>query len=60
VEVGAREGDKVQILSGVAEGDQVITVGGLGLDDKAKVKIGGGEKDEKDDKKDDKAGDEKK
>jgi multidrug efflux pump subunit AcrA (membrane-fusion protein) len=40
VEVGVREGDKVQILSGVAEGEQVITVGGLGLDDKAKVTLG--------------------
>jgi HlyD family secretion protein len=37
VEVGAREGDKVQLVSGVKPGDQVITVGGLGLDDKARV-----------------------
>jgi HlyD family secretion protein len=55
VEVGPREGDKVQILSGVKAGEQVITVGGLGMDDKAKVttaKLGADEKD--------KAGDEKK
>ena len=39
VEVGVREGDKVQILSGVSPGDQVITVGGIGLDDKAKVRV---------------------
>jgi HlyD family secretion protein len=52
VEVGVREGGKVQILSGVAEGDDVITVGGLGLDDKAKVTTA--KPDEKDDKKDEK------
>jgi multidrug efflux system membrane fusion protein len=47
VEVGVRESDKVQILSGVSPGDQVISVGGLGLDDKAKVRIvKPGEKDE--------------
>ena len=39
VTLGAREGDKVQIVSGVAPGDRVITTGGLGLDDKAKVRI---------------------
>lgn len=39
VEVGIREPDKVQILSGVSPGEQVITVGGLGLEDKAKVTI---------------------
>ncbi|MDQ2899975.1 MAG: efflux RND transporter periplasmic adaptor subunit [Acidobacteriota bacterium] len=43
VEVGVREadreGDKVQIVSGINAGDQVVTVGGLGLDDKAKVKV---------------------
>jgi RND family efflux transporter MFP subunit len=39
VEVGVREGDKVQILSGVKPGEEVVVVGGLGVDDKAKVKI---------------------
>lgn len=39
VEIGIREPDKVQILSGVSPGEQVITVGGLGLEDKAKVTI---------------------
>ena len=54
VEIGAREGDKVQILSGVSPGDQIITVGGIGVDDKAKVRIvKPGDKDE-----DEKAGDE--
>lgn len=39
VSVGVRQGDRVQILSGLQEGDQVVTSGGLGLDDKAKVAI---------------------
>jgi HlyD family secretion protein len=39
VKVGAHEGDQVQILSGVDAGEKVVTVGGLGLDDKAKVHI---------------------
>jgi HlyD family secretion protein len=39
VEVGVREPDKVEILSGVSPGDQVVVVGGMGLDDKAKVRI---------------------
>ncbi len=37
VAVGVRQGDLVQIASGVNEGDQVITQGGLGLDDNSKV-----------------------
>jgi RND family efflux transporter MFP subunit len=39
VSVGVRQGSRVQILSGVQEGDQVVTSGGLGLEDKAKVTI---------------------
>ncbi|MBV8898453.1 MAG: efflux RND transporter periplasmic adaptor subunit [Acidobacteriaceae bacterium] len=39
VEVGVRSGDNVQILSGVKPGDRVITEGGLGLDDKAKIEV---------------------
>ncbi len=39
VEVGVREPDKVQILSGVSPGDQIVVVGGVGLDDNAKVRI---------------------
>ena len=39
VAVGVRQGDRVQILSGVQAGDQVVTSGGLGLEDKAKVAI---------------------
>ena len=51
VETGVRDGDDVQILNGVKPGDQVITAGGLGLDDKAKIEIAktaeeGGKKDE--------------
>lgn len=44
VKAGIHSGDDVQILSGVNVGDQVITQGGLGLDDKAKIRIGQGEK----------------
>ena len=39
VTLGVREGNQVQVLSGVNPGEEVVTVGGLGLDDKAKVKI---------------------
>ncbi|HWB82966.1 MAG TPA: efflux RND transporter periplasmic adaptor subunit [Bryobacteraceae bacterium] len=39
VEVGAREQDRAQILSGVSPGDRVVVVGGVGLEDKAKVQI---------------------
>ena len=59
VEVGVRTSDTAQILSGVQEGDQVITSGGLGLDDKARViveKAGEKEKDDKDGDKDEKEG----
>ena len=34
-----RQGDNVQIISGVQAGEKVIVSGGLGLDDKAKIKI---------------------
>lgn len=39
ISVGVRQGDRVQIVSGLAAGDQVATSGGLGLEDKAKVAI---------------------
>lgn len=39
VRLGIRSGDDVQILSGVKESEQVITVGGLGLEDKARITI---------------------
>ncbi len=38
VTLGIREGDKVQLLSGARPGDEVVVVGGMGVDDKAKVK----------------------
>jgi multidrug efflux pump subunit AcrA (membrane-fusion protein) len=37
VETGVRGSDKVQILTGVAAGERVVTVGGVGLQDGAKV-----------------------
>ena len=39
VVVGVRQGPNVQIVSGVNEGEKVVTVGGLGLENKAKVVI---------------------
>jgi multidrug efflux pump subunit AcrA (membrane-fusion protein) len=51
VEVEVRDGDVVQIRSGVKPGDQVIVKGGLGLDDKAKIEIGGGEEKKTEDEK---------
>jgi HlyD family secretion protein len=39
VQLGVREGQKVQILNGVRPGEEVVIVGGVGLDDKAKVKV---------------------
>jgi HlyD family secretion protein len=39
VSVGVRQGKRVQIVSGLQEGDKVIVSGGLGLEDKAKVVI---------------------
>jgi HlyD family secretion protein len=56
VSLGVRQGDRVQIVSGVQDGDQVVTSGGLGLDDKAKVTIQApkSEDDDEDDNADDK------
>lgn len=48
VQVGLRTPEKVQILSGVATSDLVITDGGYGLDDGAKVKVGSKEEGGKD------------
>ena len=39
VTLGVREGDKVQVLSGARPGETVVIVGGMGVDDKAKVRI---------------------
>jgi HlyD family secretion protein len=39
VTVGVRQGNRVQVLSGIQTGDQVVVSGGLGLEDKAKVAI---------------------
>jgi len=55
VEVGVRNGDKVQILSGVSPGDEVVTAGGLGVEDKAKVKIVGAAEEEEDEDEDEPA-----
>jgi RND family efflux transporter MFP subunit len=39
VTLGVRDGNQVQILSGANPGEEVVVVGGMGLDDKAKVKV---------------------
>jgi HlyD family secretion protein len=55
VRVGVRQGNQAQILSGVNPGEEVVTVGGLGLDDKAKVKVVTTAVEESDDDEDDNA-----
>lgn len=58
VEVGVREPDKIQITKGLDAGEKVIIVGGVGLEDGAKVTLKAGgddkEKEEKGKDKDDK------
>jgi multidrug efflux pump subunit AcrA (membrane-fusion protein) len=54
VQIGVREPEMVQIVAGVEVGQRVVTQGGLGLEDKTKVRImkpgekAAGEKDEAD------------
>lgn len=56
IAVGVRQSDNVELLSGVQEGEKVITSGGLGLEDKARIKVEAppaAEEEDEDDKKDD-------
>jgi len=39
VKTGIRQGDQVQILEGLAEGERVITSGAYGLPDNTKIRI---------------------
>ncbi|MGA2183588.1 MAG: efflux RND transporter periplasmic adaptor subunit [Bryobacteraceae bacterium] len=39
VQVGVRDAGKAQVLSGLRDGEAVVTVGGLGVQDGAKVKV---------------------
>jgi multidrug efflux pump subunit AcrA (membrane-fusion protein) len=39
VEIGAREPELVQVIAGVEPGERVISVGGLGLADKSRVRV---------------------
>lgn len=55
VKLGVREGNQVQILSGVSPGEEVVIAGGMGVDDKAKVKIVTTQVEESDDDEDDNA-----
>lgn len=56
IQVGVRDAELVQVVSGLAPGERVITVGGLGLEDKAKVRVlkpgekAGGEEEDEDEK----------
>jgi RND family efflux transporter MFP subunit len=59
VTLGLETPDRVEVLSGLNDGDTIILTGGYGLSDKAKVSVGappaeGAAPDKKDDKKDDK------
>jgi HlyD family secretion protein len=54
IDLGAREPDKVQVVKGLDAGEKVITGGGVGLDDGAKVRIAAAPAADKDDAKDDK------
>ncbi len=60
VSIGVRQGERVQIVSGVQDGDKVVTSGGLGLDDKAKVTIQAPKTEDDDDNADKDADDDKK
>jgi multidrug efflux pump subunit AcrA (membrane-fusion protein) len=52
VEVGVKQEDKVQILSGLKPGEKVITQGGVGLQDGTKVRVDTGKSKEDDKDKD--------
>src|ERR1700680_541296 len=39
VKLGVREGNQIQILNGVMPGEEVVVVGGLGVDDKTKARV---------------------
>jgi HlyD family secretion protein len=39
IETGVRQGEEIQIVRGLKPGEAVVTVGGIGLNDKAKVKV---------------------
>jgi len=39
IETGVRDGDNVQVTSGLKPGEQVVTAGGLGLEEGAKVRV---------------------
>ena len=39
IETGVRDGELVEVVKGLKPGEQVVTVGGLGLQDGAKVRV---------------------
>jgi HlyD family secretion protein len=49
VKTGVRQGDEVQILDGLAEGDQVIASGAYGIPDNTKIRVEAAQNSEKQD-----------
>jgi HlyD family secretion protein len=49
ITLGVRQNDRVQVTSGLQEGEQVVTSGGLGLEDNAKVTIQAAKSDDDED-----------
>lgn len=49
VSIGVRQGARVQIVAGIGQGDMVVTSGGLGLEDNAKVAVREAKSDDEDD-----------
>src|SRR6266851_4843522 len=47
VKTGIRQGDQVQILDGLAEGDRVVTSGAYGLPDNTKIRVEAAQESEK-------------
>jgi RND family efflux transporter MFP subunit len=41
VQIGVKDAGKVQVLDGLHDGESVVTVGGVGVQDGAKVRVGG-------------------
>jgi RND family efflux transporter MFP subunit len=39
IQTGVKQGDQIQVVSGLQPGERVVTVGGYGLDDNTRVKI---------------------
>jgi RND family efflux transporter MFP subunit len=47
VKTGIRQGDQVQIVEGLAEGDKIVTAGAYGLPDNTKIQVESGQESDK-------------